>query len=269
LCFDIYVEYSRSMTSERFGDVSVTTGDDFVATIELRRPPNNFFDLDLIHSLAEAYEAVDGRAGCRVIVLCGEGKHFCAGVDFVRPSPQAAGTAALYGEAERLFRTKTPVVAAIQGAAIGGGLGLACSADFRIACPEARFSANFARLGFHHGFALSTTLPAIVGQQHALDLLYTGRRISGDEAARIALCDRLVDAAEVRTAAHAFAAEIAASAPLAVRSIRSTMRGDLADRARTAMTREAEEQDRLRRTGDWSEGIRAAAERRTPRFEGR
>jgi 2-(1,2-epoxy-1,2-dihydrophenyl)acetyl-CoA isomerase len=269
LYFDIHVEYSRSMTSERFGDVSVTTGDDFVATIELRRPPNNFFDLDLIRSLAEAYEAVDGRAGCRVIVLCGEGKHFCAGVDFGRPSPQAAGTAALYGEAERLFRTRTPVVAAIQGAAIGGGLGLACSADFRVACAEARFSANFARLGFHHGFALSTTLPAIVGQQHALDLLYTGRRIGGDEAARIGLCDRLVDAAEVRTMAHALAADIAASAPLAVRSIRSTMRGDLADRARAAMTREAEEQDRLRRTRDWSEGVRAAAERRTPRFEGR
>src|SRR5262245_1842366 len=257
------------MTSERFGDVGVTVGDDFVATIELHRPPNNFFDLELIRSLADAYESVDGRADCRAIVLCSEGRHFCAGVDFAHPAPPAAGTASLYGEAERLFRAQTPVVAAIQGATIGGGLGLACSADFRIACPEARFSANFSRLGFHHGFALSATLPAIVGQQHALDLLYTGRRIGGDEAARIGLCDRLVDAAEVRTMAHALAADIAASAPLAVRSIRSTMRGDLADRARAAMTREAEEQDRLRRTRDWSEGVRAAAERRTPRFEGR
>ena len=257
------------MTSDRFGDVSVTVGDDFVAIVELHRPPNNYFDLELIRSLAEAYEAVDGRAGCRAIVLCAEGKHFCAGVDFVRPSPQAAGTGALYVEAERLFRTETPVVAAVQGAAIGGGLGLACSADFRVACPEARFSANFARLGFHHGFALSTTLPAIVGQQHALDLLYTGRRIGGDDAARIGLCDRLVDAGDVRAVAHALAAEIAASAPLAVRSIRATMRGELADRARAAMTREAAEQDRLRRTGDWAEGIRAAAERRAPRFEGR
>src|SRR5262245_58687044 len=192
------------MTSERFGDVSVTAGDDFVAILELHRPPNNYFDLELIRSLAQAYEAVDGHAGCRAIVLCAEGKHFCAGVDFVRPSPQAAGTGALYAEAERLFRTQTPVVAAVHGAAIGGGLGLACSADFRVACPEARFAANFARLGFHHGFALSTTLPAIVGQQHACDLLYTGRRIGGDEAARIGLCDRLVDAGEVRTAARAF-----------------------------------------------------------------
>jgi 2-(1,2-epoxy-1,2-dihydrophenyl)acetyl-CoA isomerase len=269
LRFDIDVEYGRSMTSERFGDVSVTAGDDFVAIVELHRPPNNYFDLELIRSLAEAYESVDGHPGCRAIVLCAEGKHFCAGVDFVRPAPQAAGTGALYAEAERLFRAQTPVVAAVQGATIGGGLGLACSADFRVACPEARFSANFARLGFHHGFALSTTLPAIVGQQHALDLLYTGRRIGGDEAARIGLCDRLVDAGEVRTVAHALAAEIAASAPLAVSSIRATMRGELGDRARAAMTREAAEQDRLRHTSDWAEGVRAAAQRRTPRFEGR
>src|SRR5262249_43360333 len=154
-------------------------------------------------------------------------------------------------------------------AAIGGGLGLACAADFRVAGPGSRFAANFARLGFHHGFALSVTLPAIVGERAALDLLYTGRRVTGDEAARIGLCDRLVDHDEVRSAAHALAAEIAASAPLAVRSIRATMRGDLAERARAAMEHEAREQDRLRRTRDWVEGVRATTERRPPRFEGR
>jgi 1,4-dihydroxy-2-naphthoyl-CoA synthase len=83
------------------------------------------------------------------------------------------------------------------------------------------------------------------------------------------LCDRLVDAGEVRAAAHALAAEIAASAPLAVRAIRATMRGDLAERIRIATAREAEEQERLRGTRDLAEGVRAAAERRTPRFEGR
>jgi len=255
--------------NQTFGDVTVNDGEDRVAVVEIHRPPNNFFDVELIRSLAAAYEAVDGRPDCRAIVLCSEGRHFCAGVDFTAPPSTAVRTATLYEEAGRLFRTGTPVVAAIQGAAIGGGLGLACSADFRIACLEARFSANFARLGFHHGFALSVTLPDIVGQQHALDLLFTGRRVPGDEAARMGLCDRLVDAADVRSEARAMAADIALSAPLAVRSIRTTMRGDLADRVAAAMAREAEEQDRLRQTSDWSEGIRAAAERRTPRFEGR
>ena len=92
----------------------------------------------------------------------------------------------------RLFRTRKPIVAAIQGAAIGGGLGVAMAADFRIAAPEARFSANFARLGFHHGFGLSVTLPAAVGGQHAAELLYTGRRITGDDAVAIGLVDRVV-----------------------------------------------------------------------------
>jgi enoyl-CoA hydratase/carnithine racemase len=255
--------------NQTFGDVTVSTGDDHVAVVEIHRPPNNFFDVELIRSLAAAYEAVDGRPECRAVLLCSEGRHFCAGVDFTTRPSSVVATATLYEEAERLFRTGTPVVAAVQGAAIGGGLGLACSADFRIACPEARFSANFARLGFHHGFGLTVTLPDIVGRQHALALLFSGRRVTGEEAARMGLCDRLVDAADVRSEAHAMAADIAISAPLAVRSIRTTMRGDLAERVAAAMAREAEEQDRLRQTSDWSEGIRAAAERRTPRFEGR
>ena len=255
--------------NETFGDVTVSTGDDHVAVVEIQRPPNNFFDVELIRSLAAAYEAIDGRPECRAILLCSEGRHFCAGVDFMTRPSSVVATATLYEEAVRLFRTETPVVAAVQGAAIGGGLGLACSADFRVACPEARFSANFARLGFHHGFGLTVTLPDIVGRQHALALLFSGRRVPGDEAARIGLCDRLVDGDDVRSEAHAMAADIAISAPLAVRSIRTTMRGDLADRVAAAMVREAEEQDRLRQTSDWPEGIRAAAERRTPRFEGR
>jgi enoyl-CoA hydratase/carnithine racemase len=116
---------------------------------------------------------------------------------------------------------------------------------------------------------LTVTLPAIVGQQHALELLLTGHRIPGEDAAEMGLCDRIVDRSALRTAAHDLAAEIAVSAPLAVRSIRETMRGDLAASVRAATDRELEEQDRLRRTSDWSEGVRAAAERRAPRFKGR
>ena len=249
-------------------DVTVALGEDFVATVELRRPPDNYFDRALIRALADAYQALDADPGCRAIVLCSEGKHFCAGANLTGDSLDG-GPGSLYREAVRLFEAVTPVVAAVQGAAVGGGLGLACSADFRVGCPQARFAANFARLGFHHGFGLTVTLPAIVGPQHSLELLYTGRRIGGDEAARIGLCDRLVPADQVRDAAHALAAEIAGSAPLAVRSIRDTMRGDLAGRVHAATDREAAEQDRLRETADWREGVTAMTQRRPPRFEGR
>jgi 2-(1,2-epoxy-1,2-dihydrophenyl)acetyl-CoA isomerase len=265
---------SMASDQQQPAEVTVALGEDFVATVELHRPPDNYFDRALIGALADTYHALDADPGCRAIVLCAEGKHFCAGAKLAgRPSDGDGdledGVGSLYREAIRLFEATTPVVAAVHGAAIGGGLGLACSADFRVGCPQARFAANFARLGFHHGFGLSVTLPAIVGQQRSLELLYTGRRIGGEEAARIGLCDRLVPADQVRAAAHALAAEIAGSAPLAVRSIRATMRGHLADQVRAATDREGAEQDRLRETADWREGVRAMAERRAPRFEER
>ena len=258
--------------AQQFGDVSVDLGDDFVAEVEIHRPPNNFFDATLIRSLADAYE--DLAAGpCRAIVLCSEGKHFCAGADFHDESDAEAlpeeGAASLYEEAVRLFRAPLPVVAAVQGAAIGGGLGVACSADFRVAAPEARFAANFARLGFHQGFGLSVTLPPVVGQQFALELLYTGRRITGEEAFGRGLADRLADLPGLRPAARELAAEIAGSAPLAVRSIRQTMRGHLADEVARITRREDAEQIRLRVTEDFAEGTRASLERRPAAFKGR
>lgn len=254
-----------------FGDVHVDLDNDYVARAEIRRPPHNYFDRHLIESLAEAFEALDADPRCRAIVLCSEGKSFCAGAQLgggdARPLPVSPPGRHLYDDAVRLFATHTPIVAAIQGAAVGGGLGLALMPDFRVASPEARFSANFARLGFHQGFGLSVTLPDLVGPQRAMELLYTGRRLQGDEALAIGLCDRLVAQADLRGEAHAFAVEIAKSAPLAVASIRQTLRGELAARVRAATDREKAEQERLQKTADFKEGVRAMAERRTPNFQ--
>lgn len=259
-----------------YGDVHVGIDDQHVATVEVRRPPNNFFSLTLIESIVEAFRAVDADPDARAVLFCSEGKHFCAGADFSTDGGSIdaemrnpdGSPRHLYDAAFDLFSTRTPAVAAVQGAAIGGGLGLACFADFRVAAPEARFSANFARLGFHHGFGLSATLPRLVGQQRALELLYTGRRIDGETAHAAGLADRLVSLDRLRSEAHEFAAEIAASAPLAVTSIRQTMRGDLAAEVKAATDREKHEQDWLRRTDDWREGVKAMAERRLPDFTG-
>ena len=247
--------------------VTTTIGDDFVATVEMRRPPNNFFSLDLIEGIAESFESLDDNPQCRAIVFCGEGKHFCAGADFSGGGRRYT-SGDLYTAAVRLFRTTKPIVAAVQGATIGGGLGLALAADFRVAAPEARFSSNFARLGFHQGFGLSVTLPRLVGQQAAANMLFTGRRVKGEEAVTLGLADALAPLAEVRAEAVAMAREIAMSAPLAVASIRKTLRGDLADRVKAATDHELVEQERLRATADFTEGNRAMTERRDPNFTG-
>jgi 2-(1,2-epoxy-1,2-dihydrophenyl)acetyl-CoA isomerase len=259
---------------DQFGDVTVTLDDSFVATVEMHRPPENFFEVDVLRCLADAYEALDADPGCRAILLCAEGKHFCAGANLGgsaagQSHPGADGPEQMDVEAARLVAAGTPVVAAVQGAAIGAGFGLACLADFRVACPQARFAANFARLGYHHILGLSITLPAIVGQQHALELLYTGRRLRGEDALAIGLCDRLVPLEDVRREAHALAADIARSAPLAVRAIRRTLREGLVDRFRAATAHEAAAQESLASTWDLAEGVRAAGERRAARFEAR
>lgn len=245
-----------------------------VATLELDRPPNNHTTPELIAELADTLEQLDHEPTCRAIVLAARGKHFCAGADL--PSrPAGAGVPrhptsgrTLYQEAARLLRSRKPIVAAVHGAAIGAGLGLAVLADFRITCREARWSANFARIGFHPGFGLSATLPALIGRQKAALLMYTGRRIDGEEAHAIGLADVLVPLADVQSAACALAEEIAASAPLAVMSVRQTLRRDLPSLFEAATEREFTEQALQRASADYQEGVLAMKERRVPHFTG-
>ena len=191
-----------------------------VAVVEMRRPPYNYFDLELMRTLGQIFEDIDQDPALRAIVLCAQGSAFCAGADFNTPGGPSRE---VYPEAARLFATRKPVVGAIQGPAIGGGLGLAVVADFRVAAPEARFAANFVKLGIHPGFGLTHTLPRLLGMQKAALLMYTGRRLNGEQALAWGLVDELVDLAELRPAALRLAAEIAEAAPLAVMATRTTL----------------------------------------------
>jgi enoyl-CoA hydratase/carnithine racemase len=255
-------------------DLHVSTAG-HVATIEIRRPPLNFFDLDLIRRIADELDRIDADDNCRAVVLCADGKAFCAGANFNASAQEATkdskrkNSGELYVEAVRIFRNKKPIVAAIHGAAIGGGFGLAMSADFRVACPEARFAANFTRLGFHPGFGLTVTLPEVVGQTNAALMFYTSRRVTGEDAFKMGLASGLVPQDQVRAAALKLASEIAENAPLALVSTRATMRAGLADRVKAATDHELDEQSWLRETADFKEGVKATAERRVPNFAGR
>jgi len=249
-----------------------------VALVEIRRPPNNFFDIPLIKEIADAFESFDKDIHIRTVVLASQGKAFCAGANFGdgstldargrRPNEPGPGVAPLYIEGNRLFRTRKPIVAAVHGAAVGGGLGLAMVADFRVTCPEARFCANFTRLGFHPGFGLTVTLPTVIGQTKAALMFYTSRRVSGEEAYSMGLADVLVSQEGVRDAAIKLAGEISENSPLGLIATRMTMRGDIADRVRKATDHELEEQTHLRKTDDFKEGVKSVFERRLPNFKG-
>jgi enoyl-CoA hydratase/carnithine racemase len=259
------------------GDIGIEKSG-HVALVEIRRPPSNFFDIPLIKEIAGAFESFDDDIHIRAVVLAAQGKAFCAGANYGdgstldaqgrRPNEPGPGVAPLYVEGNRLFRTKKPIIAAVHGAAVGGGLGLAMVADFRVTCPEARFCANFTRLGFHPGFGLTVTLPAVIGQNKAALMFYTSRRVTGEEAYKMGLADVLVPQQQVRDAAIKLASEIGENSPLGLIATRMTMRGDIADRVREATDHELEEQTHLRKTEDFKEGVKAVFERRLPNFTG-
>lgn len=248
----------------------VASIDNLVGFVELRRGPNNFFDVDLIEAIAEAFDFLARDRSCRAIVLASEGKSFCAGADFSgKTEAEERGSGGrLYRAAVRLFECPKPIVAAVQGPAIGGGLGLALVADFRVASPEARFAANFVRLGIHTGFGTTVTLPRLIGPQRAALMLYTGRRAKAEEASAWGMVDVIVPQNQLRATARALAAEIAEAAPLAVLATRATHRKGLAQLVSTQTEHELAEQTKLFATADYREGVRAVAERRAGRFIG-
>ena len=260
---------------DRYGDVAVTRQEGHVTQCEIQRGPNNFFDRQLIKDLADCFEDLDKDLETRAILLCSEGKHFCAGANL-----DASATLAelntrtsekrnpIYVEAVRLFHCKTPLVAAIQGAAVGGGFGLALMADFRVVCPHTRMTANFVKLGFTPGFGLTHTLPRLIGIQKAQLLFLTGRRINGETAADWGLGDIYTDTEKVRSAALVLAQEIAANAPLALVSMREQIRPGLAEAVQAATDIEGREQLWLQQTKDYQEGVKSVGEKRPGKFIG-
>jgi enoyl-CoA hydratase/carnithine racemase len=242
---------------------------DHVGTLTFQREPHNFVSVDLLREIAVHLEILDKDDLCRVVVLRSAGRVFCAGADFGGAAKgEHIDSSAVYSAAARMFATAKPIIASIQGAAIGAGLGLALVADFRIGCLASRFSANFNRIGIHPGFGLSHTLPRLIGAQRAARMFFTGERIAGEMARDIGLIDELVADGETDAAAHALAANIAESSPRAVQCTRRTLRLGLADAVTAAVDRELRIQIPQFRSADFLEGVQAMTERRTPVFTG-
>ncbi len=248
----------------------LTSSDGHICTITLNRPPINFLDDVFVQNIAQALQAAYDNPQCRVIILTHAGKCFSGGADFAAQGDgiDIAGVRKFYNSVIEFFSASKPIVAAIEGPAIGAGLGLALVADFRVASKNARFSANFVRLGIHPGFAIDHLLPKVVGQQAAKKLLYTGARINGQDAHAIGLVDELVSEGEALERAQGLAEELAMAAPQALQDLHFTLRQGLQDEVRQALDRSLASQTLSFQSSDFREGVKAAAERRDPEFSG-
>lgn len=242
-----------------------------IGTITFACPPYNHVSIELLGEMANQLEALDADDACRVVLLQSEGKIFCAGADFNEGGDFAGDeenkvALALYEQAARLYSNRKPIIALVQGAAVGAGLGLALVADFRVASDQSRFSANFVKLGFHAGFAITDRLPDLIGQQKAARMLMTGERITGATALEWGLADLLVPADQLLQTATDFATQIAENAPLAIEATRQTLRGNLTEKVMATTAVEWAIQTRLKKTDDFAEGVKAVAERRVGQF---
>lgn len=253
-----------------------------VGLLRLNRPANrNSMTAELLDGFALAHQAARNDANLRCLVVTGSGRCFCAGADFhaavQRPPAQegAAGRAlphersfAMYEPFLALLDMPVPVVGALNGHAVGGGFGLALVCDIRVGAREAKYGANFAKLGLHPGMAISYLLPRVVGPQRAALMLLTGELLDGATAADWGLLAQAVATEAVPATAWAIAANIAANAPLAVRSMTRALRAHR-DAAFAAARAEAYAQAESLTTDDAKEGIAALLGKRKPQFHGR
>lgn len=252
--------------------------EDGVATVTLNRPENrNSMTEDVFKGLRDALAKVRADHGLRCVILTGVGRSFCAGADFksglqrgenggyMAPNERSM---AMYEPFLALLDIEVPVIAAMQGHAIGGGLGLAMVCDIRIANEDATYGANFTRLGLHPGMATTYILPRLVGVPRAAEWLFAGRLIKGAEAAREGLANYALPGDRVLAKAVELAREIASAAPLAVRWTKRSLYRGLAWEPRAAAELEAHAQSRTLETEDAKEGVRALLEKRDPVFRG-
>ena len=260
-----------------------------VATITLNQPERrNAMGPALLKRFAQRVEEARQLEDVRVVVLTGTGRHFCAGADFTAlgpevqqersgqqrgdaAEPQDRLTAAVRGIYRRFWcveALEVPTIAAINGSAIGGGLGLALACDLRIAVDDAKLGASFVRLGLAPGMGLSWTLPRVLGAARAAELMFTGRILRGAEAAEVGLVHEACAREDFAARVAALATEIARGAPEALRLTKQALRrsGSGSWDLQAALDFEASAQARCIGTDDFAEGVSALFARREPRF---
>lgn len=268
---------------ERPGDSGPHPG---IRTLTLDRPERlNALNLALIDELHDALDEVAEDRDARVLVLTGEGRGFCSGLDLVDIDPSGSGQGPRRGRVQggmalqeriaslvpKMRRLPIPVIAAVNGAAAGGGLALALAADVRLAASTARFNVAFVRIGLSGcDIGVSWLLPRWIGASRAFELMLTGRMVESDEAERIGLVTRVVEGDTLMDEAIATAELICANSPMGVRMTKEVMWSNLETASlRAGLDLENRTQILTSFTEDTTEAVTAFMERRAPRFENR
>ncbi len=250
--------------------------DQMVGVITLNRPDNrNSMTPELLDAFAEASAKARADSSIRCLVVTGTGACFSSGADFKSTLQRDTGEAphersyAMYVPFLSLLDIEVPVIGALNGHTVGGGFGLSLVCDMRIGALDAKYGANFAKLGLAPGMSISYLLPRLIGMARASELLLTGRLVDGREAESLGILNRAVPTADVLPEAMALATTIAGNAPIAVRATKAAIRRGLALTVREAAREEAVAQAETIATADAAEGIAALLAKRTPVFTGR
>lgn len=252
-----------------------------VARITLDRPDaRNAYSSEMVASFVAALDAAESDDAIRAIVLTGAGKAFHAGGDLKQMREGAGmfagGPVALRRQyidgiqrvPRRLAQLDKPIIAAINGPAIGAGLDLACMCDLRVCARGAQLGSTFVKVGLVPGDGGAYFLARTIGFARALELVLTGRLVDADEALAIGLVHRVVEPAELLATADALAQQIAANAPLAVRLTKRAAYRSWDVDVDTALELAASFQGMVQNTADHREAVEAILGKRAPAFRG-
>lgn len=248
---------------------------DMVATITINRPPANALSSGVLKELSAVLDEIESNDDIRVVLIHGEGRFFSAGADIKEFTTIETGDAfaklSTYGQDlfERMERFPKPIIAAIHGAALGGGLELAMGCHFRLVADNAKLGLPELQLGLIPGFAGTQRLPRYVGDARAAEMLFTSDPITGLEAVQYGLANHAYPESELLENAYKMAKKIAKKSPVSIKAAIQLLNYSKTDRFQEGVKKEAELFGEVFVSSDGKEGISAFIEKREPNFTGK